>query len=396
MSNTYEDYANQCRQLVNRTQPRFNSIIADTSGSLLFKTEAIYAMQAMLNNELLAKTAFSNPVSMDLAMAQIAACGLTLDPAMQLAYLVPRDGKVIADISYRGLIDIAIRSRAVNLVTVKAVYSNDLFRFRGDHAQPEHVYDPFMPVEERGDLRGTYSVAHLAIGMLLVTPVRAEDIYAARAMSAAWSKAKQGKSKGPWESHPEAMALKTCVKISRKYWPLSSPVLEQAIAYLNEEGGEGFTGGPITVDMAANIVNGGAAAQAGQPEGETFEGDVVDLDQSTPTPQEAGRGQPRQEQNARQEAKPTQARKGSATVTQLEPKSTGVDAGTGDGDPGILTEQMRDRIDQVLARTQRQKTWKACEDWIAAYLTGDCASYAQEKYQEIHLAAQQPLDAAAG
>lgn len=131
MSNTYEDYANQCRQLVNRTQPRFNSIIADTSGSLLFKTEAIYAMQAMLNNELLAKTAFSNPVSMDLAMAQIAACGLTLDPAMQLAYLVPRDGKVIADISYRGLIDIAIRSRAVNLVTVKAVYSNDLFRYRG-------------------------------------------------------------------------------------------------------------------------------------------------------------------------------------------------------------------------------------------------------------------------
>lgn len=396
MSTSYEEYANECRQLVNRTQPRFNSIIADTSGSLIFKTEAIYAMQAMLNNEVLANTAFSNPVSLDLAMAQIAACGLTLDPAMQLAYLVPRDGRVIADISYRGLIDIAIRSRAVNLVTVKAVYSNDLFRYRGDHVQPEHVYDPFMTVEERGELRGTYSVAHLAIGMLLVTPVRAEDIYAARAMSAAWAKAKPGKSKGPWESHPEAMALKTCVKISRKYWPMSSPVLEQAIAYLNEEGGEGFTGGPITMDMAANIVNGGAAAATVKPEGERIEGDFVDLGQPKQTPQGGEQARPQQEQSARQDAQLSQARKGTATVTQLEPRSTGIDAGAGDGEPTNLTEQMRDRIDKVLARTQRQKTWKACEDWISANLTGDCALYAQEKYQEFYRATQQPLDAAVG
>lgn len=391
MSNTYEDYANQCRQLVNRTQPRFNSIIAETSGKLLFKTEAIYAMQAMLNNDVLARTAIANPVSLDLAMAQIAACGLTLDSAMQLAYLVPRDGKVIADISYRGLIDIAIRSRAVNLVTAKAVYSNDFFRFKGDHAEPDHVYDPFMPVEDRGELRGAYTVAHLAIGMLLVTPVRAEDIYAAREMSAAWKRGSPGK-KGPWESHPEPMTLKSTIKISRKYWPMSSPVLEQAIAYLNEEGGEGFMGGPITVDMAANIVNGGTAPQSAQPEGETYDGAVVDPEQSTPTSADGGKG----EQNARQEEKPLQAQKGSATVTQLEPRNTGLDTGAGDGEPSNLTEQMRERIDSVLKRTQRQKTWKACEDWIAANLTGDCASYAQTKYQEIYLASQQPLEAAAG
>lgn len=394
MSNTYEDYANQCRQLVNRTQPRFNSIVADTSGGLLFKTESIYAMQAMLNNELLANTAFKNPVSLDLAMAQIAACGLTLDPAMQLAYLVPRDGKVIADISYRGLIDIAIRSRAVNLVTVKAVYSNDLFRFRGDHAQPEHVYDPFMPVEDRGELRGTYSVAHLAIGMLLVTPVRAEDIYAARAMSAAWSRAKPGKSRGPWETHPEPMALKSCVKISRKYWPMSSPLLEQAIAYLNEEGGEGFTGGPITVDMAANIVNGGAASHGGKSEGVTVEGDIVDPDPANSTPQE--RGQPQQKTEATQGDKLAQSRKGSATVTQLEPRSTAVNADAGDGEPSNLTDQMRDRIDKVMARTLRCKTWRASEDWITTNLTGECLAYANEKYQEIYQAAHQSLDTAVG
>jgi recombination protein RecT len=392
MSN-YEDYANQCRQLVNKAQPRFNSIVADTAGSLLFKTEAVYAMHAMLNNEFLAKTAFNNPVSLDLALAQIAACGLTLDPAMQLAYLVPRDGKVLADISYRGLIDIAIRSRAVNLVTVKAVYANDIFRFRGDHAQPEHVYDPFMPVEDRGELRGTYSVAHLAIGMLLVTPVRAEDIYAARSLSMAWARGKTG-SKGPWESHFEAMALKTCVKITRKYWPMSSPVLEQAIAYLNEDGGEGFAGGPVTMDMAANLVSGGNAAQGGQAGDVAVDGDIIDISQARPTPQ--GDSQSQQAPATTRTTQPSRAPQGTATVTQLEPRAGSLDAGAGDGSPSNLTEQMRERIDSVMQRTQRARSWKACEDWMSSNLKGDCAVYAQEKFQEIYAAAQQSQGAVVG
>ncbi|HGM8086388.1 TPA: recombinase RecT [Pseudomonas aeruginosa] len=390
MSNLQQDFANKCRLAVNKTQTRFNDTVADVPGSLLFKTEKIYAMHALLNNDLLARTAFSNPVSLEIAMAQVAASGLTLDPAMQLAYLVPRDGKVVAEISYRGLIDIALRSKAVSMVTVKAVYSLDLFRFKGDTTQPIHEYDPFMNVEDRGEFRGAYSSAYLANGMLLVTPVRAQDIYAARELSSAWKNAKPGKSKGPWESHFEAMALKTCVKISRKYWPLSSPILEQAIAYLNEEGGEGFTGGPFTVDMAANLSGGsGEVEQPGHSESGVVDGEIVDVAPvQTPVQEEAPVNRSQQEAPAQNDQSP-QTRKGAATVTQLEPRNTPAEAGAGDSGASNLTEQMRERIDRVIERTRKNKHLGACEDWISNNLTGDCLAYGQQQLEELCVSLKQ-------
>ena len=89
--------------------------------------EALFAYHAMLSNETLMKCAINNKLSFKLAMQQIAATGLTLNPTEKMAFLVPRQGKVIADVSFRGLIKVATDSRAVEMVVAEVVYSGDRF-----------------------------------------------------------------------------------------------------------------------------------------------------------------------------------------------------------------------------------------------------------------------------
>lgn len=177
----------QITELVKSTESEFANIVAATNSRINFAQEALYAYQAMLGNSYLASVAMNNKPSFALAMQQIASSGLTLNPAMGLAYLVPREGKVIADISYRGLMKIATDSRAVDLVVACSVYSHDTFSYNGANDEPVHVYDPFLAKHDRGEFRGVYVKAYLSIGKLLVHPISAEDVYAARQLSSAWA-----------------------------------------------------------------------------------------------------------------------------------------------------------------------------------------------------------------
>lgn len=246
----------QINDLVKSTEQDFSNIVSAMNSRMNFAQEALYAYQAMLGNSYLASVAMNNKASFALAMQQIASSGLTLNPAMGLAFLVPREGKVIADISYRGLMKIATDSRAVDLVVACSVYSRDTFSYNGANDEPIHVYDPFLAKHDRGEFRGVYVKAYLSIGKLLVHPVSAEDVYAARQLSSAWANTDPSKKKGPWDTHFDSMAIKTGIKIARKYWPMTSPALDNVISYLNEEGGEGFVGGAVTLETASREMHG--------------------------------------------------------------------------------------------------------------------------------------------
>lgn len=347
------------RDLIAGSKAGFEKVIASTGNSMFFAQESLFAMQAMLSNEVLAKTALNNPVSFKLAMAQVASSGLSLNPSLGLAYLVPREGKVIADVSYRGLIKIATDSRAVNLVVAQSVYSLDGFLYRGENEEPSHQFDPFMARDQRGDFRGVYVKAYLAIGKLLVTAIPADDIYAARELSRAYKK-----GSGPWITHPHPMNLKTGIKISRKYWPQTSPALDSVISYLNEEGGEGFTPGPITFDVASRELGPQAigmdptiamptmhvdprVAMALEPQQFEAPAQVID--------------QPLSEQ-IQEEQMPEPAQQ----ATAIQTSGTVVNIDSAALDPKMVT-----RIENVVSRSVRMKTWKAAEDWIVNHLASD-------------------------
>lgn len=210
--------------------------------SVVFKREYEFAMQIFANNDYLAGVAIKNQVSVRSAVMNLAAIGVTLNPAQKLAYLVPRKGAICLDISYMGLMHIAQQSGAIKWCQSAIVRKNDVFLREFIDQAPCHKYNDFDTKEQRGDIVGAYVVVKTDDGDYLTHTMRIADIYAIRDRSEAW---KSYKSKGtacPWVTDEEQMILKTVVKQSAKYWPRRER-LDAAIDYVNTEGEEGISFG---------------------------------------------------------------------------------------------------------------------------------------------------------
>lgn len=196
------------------------------AADLDWQAESLFALQACSKNEYAMKTALNNPLSLKMAMANVAAIGLTLNPARGLAYLVPRDNKIVLDISYRGLIQLAVQAGTIKWAKAEIVHQNDTFEYLGVDEKPKHQFDPFG---DRGPLVGVYCVAKLADGTYLTEVMTLEQIEQVRKTSKA--------KKGPWVIWYEEMAKKAVIKRASKTWPQVSPQFVQAVQVLNEHEG---------------------------------------------------------------------------------------------------------------------------------------------------------------
>lgn len=199
-----------------------------TEQTVTWAKESQFAIQYFQKNDFLAKTALSNPTSAQNAIINVAAIGITLNPASKLAYIVPRDGMVCLDISYMGLLHIAMESGVISWGQAKLVHANDSYESNGLDKAPTHKYNAFG---ERGDIVGVYCTVKTPAGDYLTEEMSLSEIEAVRKTSkAAFS------DKGPWVNHWNEMARKTVVKRASKYWPKASR-LDSAIHIMNEEEG---------------------------------------------------------------------------------------------------------------------------------------------------------------
>lgn len=197
---------------------------------LNFRKEATFALQLLKSNDFLRETAQGNQDSLQNAITNIAAIGISLNPALKEAYLVPRDKKVCLDISYIGLIKLATDTGSVIWVQAETVRVKDDFTFNGVGQAPTHKMDPF---KDRGEIVGVYCVAKLATGEFLCTVMSAAECNQIRDKS---SKAAQ---KGPWKDFHEEMMKKTVIKRASKLWPKSER-LDTAVEVLNQHEGIDF------------------------------------------------------------------------------------------------------------------------------------------------------------
>ena len=206
--------------------------------------ESMFAMQAIMKNNYLMKIANLNPASLRNAVTNVAAIGLSLNPATAFAYIVPRDGQACLDISYKGLIKLATDSGAVQWAQADNVYSNDTFTYNGPTEAPVHSYDPF--IKDRGEYQGSYCIARTAGGDVLAEVMPASEIYDIRDKSEYYKK----KKAGPWKDFFGEMAKKTVIKRASKTWPKSvaSNKLEEAIEMINESG-EGIKFEPDYIEV---------------------------------------------------------------------------------------------------------------------------------------------------
>lgn len=221
------------KQEIQTVETQFISVQSDNS--LSFQREVGFAMQALGNNDFLAKIAINNKQSLLNAVTNVSAIGISLNPAEKQAYLVPRDGAVCLDISYMGLIDLATKSGSIMWAKAELVHSNDRFELDGVDKQPRHIRDPFS--SERGEVVGAYCVAKLPNGDYLTEAMSRAELDAIKQRSSSYSSSKG--PRGPWVTDEGEMQRKTVVKRASKYWPKSER-LAKAIDMLNTEGGEGL------------------------------------------------------------------------------------------------------------------------------------------------------------
>lgn len=217
--------------LVESTKDAFLSKLSNKSMS--FEAEAGFAVQALSSSYSLG-IALSNKQSVIDAVTNVAAIGLSLNPAKKQAYLVPRGGKICLDISYMGLIDLAVATGSILWAQSVVVFENDEFSIQGFDAQPIHKFNPFST--QRGKKIGAYACVKTPNGDYLTHAMSLADIYAIRDRSEGW---KAGKST-PWKTDESEMIKKTVIKQAYKYWPKTSEAFKQALHYLNVEAGEGL------------------------------------------------------------------------------------------------------------------------------------------------------------
>lgn len=223
---------NKLIAFIDSLEPEFKRVQVD---NILFEKEAHFAKQALLSNEYLLNTARGNPQALKDAIINIASIGLSLNPAQQHAYLVPRNKQICLDISYKGLIKSATDTGSILWAQAELVYEKDEFTLMGVGEKPIHKFNPFC--KERGELIGCYVVAKTHEGDFLTTPMAMEEIYSIRDKSEAFKK-----GYGPWKEFEGEMVKKTVIKRASKLWPRTnkSIQLEKAIEVLNKDEGIDF------------------------------------------------------------------------------------------------------------------------------------------------------------
>lgn len=236
-------------------QEQFNRM---AGGAMDFEREAGFAIQVISGNDYAVKIASENRQSVINAVTNIAAIGISLNPAKRQAYLVPRDGKICLDISYMGLLDLAIQSGSVMWGKAELVYEADRFELNGFDKPPTHARNPFA--RDRGAIVGVYVVVKTRDGDYLTDCMSIDEVFEIRDRTSAWKAWLSKQRKCPWVTDEGEMIKKTVIKRAYKMWPKTER-LDNAVHFLNNEGGEGIELSAAN-DAAPEPRKGGSARDA--------------------------------------------------------------------------------------------------------------------------------------
>jgi recombination protein RecT len=220
---------------------------------LEWEPEAAFAYQALKKSAYLATC---KPESIRDAIVNVASIGLSLNPALQHAALVPRWTKgagvlCCLDPMYRGLIHLAIEGGNVISVRADVVRQIDLdsgnFQYvSGTSPAIIHNPNPFMSEADKGEIVGAYVVAEIRDSKHPhITVIGKDRLDQIRGMSETWKK----DHAGPWRDHPEEMAKKTVIKMGAKTWGTGNSRVQTAIALANVADGY-----DVAIDCEATAV----------------------------------------------------------------------------------------------------------------------------------------------
>ena len=204
-------------------------LIASKENLVAWAEESQFAVQILNKNATLQQC---TPQSIQESITNVAAIGLSLNPAYGYAYLVP-DGiksgqqwiKVCQlRVSFKGLVKIAVDSGAIKFVRAEIVRENDSFTYNGPMAAPVHQMNPFG---DRGKVVGVYCIAKTPDNEYLTDVMSVDEINKIRAAA---------KQDGVWSKWFEEMAKKAIIKRASKQWPMGNGAerFSTAVAVVND------------------------------------------------------------------------------------------------------------------------------------------------------------------
>ncbi len=212
--------------LITQHEAAFNAALSTTD--VTWEKESQFALQALQSNNYLAGIASKSQHTLENAIINIAAIGISLNPALKYAYLVPREHQVVLDISYMGLLHLAVKTGSILFGQSKLVHENDEYINNGVDKAPTHTQKTFG---EKGKVVGCYCAVKLPCGDFLTEEMDRKELDKIRRASAT----KDG-GNNPWTNWPEEMMRKSAVKRASKYWPVSER-LSAATEHLNKTQG---------------------------------------------------------------------------------------------------------------------------------------------------------------
>lgn len=365
---------NHVLDIIETIREQFEETVKAEGSSLQFNSEKVFFTQKLIQNDYLCKLCFNNPEALKNAFLSVAATGLTMDPTQKLAWIIPQKGSPVYDISYRGMIRVAVDSNIVADAVVDLVFSNDSFKSNGLRSSPTHEYDPFCTkgalimakgdhgeLGERGTFRGAYVDYRLPDGSTLVHFVPKDEIAALRALSKSWASVKDRHS-SPWATFPWAMVRKSIVRSGNNILPIRSNKLDRLVHMLDQNEGlepnnaeaAGMIAGEATatVRQGLMIVPSNAAPEMQQPSSDT-QSTAVNRGSSNDGSQQASQEPAKQSTpNAQQ---PTQ----STSIDQVQ----------------SLAPALIKRLESIAARAAKTKNFSAAFQHIAEMYEGEALAH---------------------
>lgn len=217
-----------------------------------------------------------SPESILKALMDSAALGIRPGGLNGRGYLVPRsnrkNGKTECcfDPGYRGLLDIARRSRQLKTIDVHVVREKDAFDVEYG-TSPHITHKPYMGNDDAGAIVASYAIAGLLDGAQQIEVLTRHDLKKIRKCSMA--------SSGPWSDWEDEMSRKSAVRRIVKYLPVEpeiSEAMDRALAL--SDAAEGNTASPQRQLTSL----GEALASPTTETPEEIDGEIVDSDGRQP------------------------------------------------------------------------------------------------------------------
>jgi recombination protein RecT len=232
-------------QQIKSIAPQFEDTVRSLQWRMKFEAEARFLMAHVANNDDLASC---DAKSFGEVMLTVASLGVSLNPALKHAYVVPYKRRATLAVSYMGLASMAMDDGCVQWLQGAVVREGDEFEYeRGLNPVLRHKPAP----ANQGPFVAAYCVWQTADGTRLFEVMEEPELQKVR-------KASKAPNSPAWSTWGDQMRIKAVIKRASKLWKKSDRFAQAVAQDDRDHGGTDAVGDDvmtISIEQAEQITS---------------------------------------------------------------------------------------------------------------------------------------------